>query len=64
MNGGVPGGGNGAMFRARSEKDAEVHARDLATRGARRRHSRRELVIVGVLFTWIMAAWGLFALVA
>lgn len=47
MNGGVPAGGNGAMFRARTEKDAEVHARELAMRGGRRR-SRRERVVVAV----------------
>ena len=59
MNGGAPGGGNGAMFRARTENDAEVHARDLATRGGRRCRSRRELAVAAGLFTLIMVGWGL-----
>lgn len=64
MNGGVPGGGNGAMFRARTEKDAELHAKDIATHGGRPRRSRRELAVVAVLFALIMLGWGLSELLA
>ena len=64
MVGGVPGGGNGAMFRARSENDADLHAKELASRGGRRRRSRREWAAAAVFFVMIMVGWGLYELIA
>lgn len=54
---GAPGG-NGAMFRARTEADAKAHAREIASRGRRRRRSRREMTIVIGFVALVLAGWG------
>lgn len=43
------GGGNGFMFRARSEKDAEVFAQEFQRRARRGRSSRIGTVVVVAL---------------
>lgn len=57
-------GGNGAMFRARSEEDAKLHARELAERGGRPARSRREKLVALLLVVFVLVGWGLYELLA
>lgn len=61
---GMGGGGNGRMFSARSEQDAEAHAAEIASRPTRTRRTRRQAVVALVLLAGIFAGWGVVELLA
>lgn len=55
--------GTGAMFRARTELDAQLFLQEYAARhGDRQPHSRRELVWLAPVGGLVLAAWGVTSL--
>lgn len=58
------GGGNGMMFRTRSENDARAFVEEMRARGGRHPRGRREVVVVLCVIAAALLVGGAFELLA